>query len=167
MVFKDLLKSLRSSPAHLLQLLPTLRRFQEIKNGILCQRLKLAPSLSEAMFFGTVKETDLVDIGFFFHPFTQGNLIRLAQEGEYTITDVIATLEVNGVETDLTMMQKWPVRKPRPHNRRLPASTPLITGQRVIDTFFPIAKGGSAFPFPAHWIRKNCYSTATCQMVRC
>ncbi len=42
------------------------------------------------------------------------------------------------------MLQKWPVRKPRPHSRRLPASAPLITGQRVIDTFFPIAKGGSA-----------------------
>ncbi len=105
---------------------------------------KVGSKLIGGDVLGTVKETDLVEHRILLSPLTKGNLVRLAQEGEYTITAVIATLEVDGVETDLTMMQKWPVRKPRPHSRRLPASTPLITGQRIIDTFFPIAKGGSA-----------------------
>ena len=74
----------------------------------------------------------------------QGKLVNLAPEGEYTITEYIATIEENGAKTDLPMMQKWPVRRPRPHSRRLPPSVPLITGQRIIDTFFPMAKGGSA-----------------------
>jgi V/A-type H+-transporting ATPase subunit A len=74
----------------------------------------------------------------------QGKLVDLASKGEYTITEVIATIEDNGAKTDLTMTQKWPVRRPRPHTRRLPPSVPLITGQRIIDTFFPMAKGGSA-----------------------
>jgi V/A-type H+/Na+-transporting ATPase subunit A len=65
-------------------------------------------------------------------------------EGNYTITENIATIESDEVKTYLQMLQKWPVRKPRPYGRRLPVSVPLITGQRVIDTFFPIAKGGSA-----------------------
>ena len=65
-------------------------------------------------------------------------------QGDYTITETIATLEADGAKIELPMMHKWPVRRPRPHTRRLPPSVPLITGQRVIDTFFPIAKGGSA-----------------------
>ena len=74
----------------------------------------------------------------------QGKLVEIAPQGDYTITETIATIEVNGAKTELSMLQKWPVRKPRPYSQRLPATAPLITGQRVIDTFFPIAKGGSA-----------------------
>ena len=77
-------------------------------------------------------------------PNLQGKLTQIAPQGDYTITETIATIETNGAKTELSMLQKWPVRKPRPYSRRLPASTPLITGQRVIDTLFPIAKGGSA-----------------------
>ena len=69
--------------------------------------------------------------------------MKIAPKGDYTITEIIATVESNGVEVDLPMLQKWPVQ-PRPHTRRLFATSPLITGQRVIDTFFPVAKGGSA-----------------------
>ena len=70
--------------------------------------------------------------------------MKITSQGDYTITDSIAVVESNGVKIDLPMLQKWPVREPRPHTRRLFATSPLITGQRVIDTFFPIAKGGSA-----------------------
>ncbi len=93
---------------------------------------------------GTVAETDLVENRILIPPTMQGKLVQIAPQGNYTITENIATIEANGKKTDLKMLQKWPVRKPRPYSRRLPASTPLITGQRVIDTFFPIAKGGSA-----------------------
>ena len=74
----------------------------------------------------------------------QGKLVKIVNKGEYTVTDAIATLEVDGKKVDVRMLQRWPVRQPRPYTRRLFASDPLITGQRVIDTFFPIAKGGSA-----------------------
>ena len=73
-----------------------------------------------------------------------GKLTKIAAKGDYTIVETIATLEADGKKTDVQMLQKWPVRKPRPHTKRLFATAPLITGQRVIDTFFPIAKGGSA-----------------------
>jgi len=77
-------------------------------------------------------------------PTLRGKLVDIAPKGDYTIIEVIATLESNGKKIELPMLQKWPVREPRPHSRRLLPSVPLITGQRVIDTFFPIAKGGSA-----------------------
>ena len=100
--------------------------------------------LASGDVIGTVAETDLVEHRILVPPTMQGKLVQIAPQGNYTIIETIATIEANGKKTDLTMLQKWPVRKPRPYSRRLPASTPLITGQRVIDTFFPIAKGGSA-----------------------
>jgi V/A-type H+/Na+-transporting ATPase subunit A len=93
---------------------------------------------------GTVQETDLIEHRILVPPSVRGKLVRIVPQGEYSITETIATVETDGKKNDLQMLQKWPVRRPRPHSRRLPAITPLITGQRVIDTFFPIAKGGSA-----------------------
>ncbi len=93
---------------------------------------------------GTVAETDLVEHRIMIPPLMRGTLVSIVSEGDFTITEPIATLEANGVKTDVAMLQKWPVRKSRPYGRRLPPSVPLITGQRIIDTFFPIAKGGSA-----------------------
>jgi V/A-type H+-transporting ATPase subunit A len=100
--------------------------------------------LASGDVIGTVAETDLVEHRILVPPTMQGKLVQIAPQGNYTIIETIATIEANGKKTDLTMLQRWPVRKPRPHSLRLPASAPLITGQRVIDTFFPIAKGGSA-----------------------
>jgi V/A-type H+/Na+-transporting ATPase subunit A len=93
---------------------------------------------------GTVAETDLIEHRVMIPPLTRGTIVSIVSEGDFTITDSIATLESNGVKTNVSMLQKWPVRKSRPYGRRLPPSVPLITGQRIIDTFFPIAKGGSA-----------------------
>jgi V/A-type H+-transporting ATPase subunit A len=73
-----------------------------------------------------------------------GKLTKIAPKGDYTIVETIASIESDSKSVDVVMLQKWPVRTPRPHTKRLFASTPLITGQRVIDTFFPLAKGGSA-----------------------
>ncbi len=107
-------------------------------------KAKVGTQLTSGDVLGTVNETDLVEHKITIPPNASGKLVQLTSEGEYTITETIATIQTNEAKTELTMLQKWPVRKPRPYTRRLPTSVPLITGQRVIDTFFPIAKGGSA-----------------------
>ncbi len=107
-------------------------------------KAKVGSKLAGGDVLGTVAETPLIEQRIQLPPNMQGKLINLAPQGDYTITDTIATLEINEAKIDLPMLQKWPVRQPRPYSRRLPSTTPLITGQRVIDTFFPIAKGGSA-----------------------
>jgi len=107
-------------------------------------KAKVGANVSSGDVIATVAETDLVEHRILVPPTLQGKLVNIAPKGEYTIKEVIATIEENGTKTDVSMLQKWPVRKPRPYSRRLPPSVPLITGQRIIDTFFPIAKGGSA-----------------------
>ncbi len=107
-------------------------------------KAKIGDKLAGGDVIGTVTETDLVEHRIMVPPTIQGKLVQIASHGNYTITEIVAKLELNGSKTEMSMLQKWPVRMPRPHSRRLPASAPLITGQRVIDTFFPIAKGGSA-----------------------
>ena len=78
-------------------------------------------------------------------PFLSGTINDVVSDGSYTIYDVLATLtDANGKEHPLTMAQKWPIRVPRPIRTRRMVDRPLITGQRVVDTLFPIAKGGMA-----------------------
>lgn len=78
-------------------------------------------------------------------PGLSGTLKMVVPDGEYTINDTLAILTLkDGTELNLTMTQKWPIRVPRPINMRYPASVPLVTGQRILDTLFPIAKGGTA-----------------------
>jgi len=107
-------------------------------------KAKVGANVASGDAIATVAETDLVEHRILVPPTLRGKLVNISPKGEYTITEVIATIEENGTKTDISMLQKWPVRKPRPYSRRLPPSVPLITGQRIIDTFFPIAKGGSA-----------------------
>ena len=71
-------------------------------------------------------------------------MIKEIKSGEFTIRDVVAVLETEIGDRELTMVQYWPARKGRPYDRKLPPTRPLVTGQRVVDTFFPIAKGGVA-----------------------
>ncbi|MDD3402020.1 MAG: V-type ATP synthase subunit A [Hespellia sp.] len=78
-------------------------------------------------------------------PNMEGTVLEVAADGDYTIDEPLLTLELlNGGKKKLTMTQKWPIRIPRPVHHRFPASVPLVTGQRIIDTMFPIAKGGTA-----------------------
>ena len=78
-------------------------------------------------------------------PHISGIITKVMPDGEYTIDEPLVTVELSSGETiDLTMTQKWPIRVPRPTHHRFPASVPLITGQRILDTMFPIAKGGTA-----------------------
>ena len=78
-------------------------------------------------------------------PNLSGTIKEAVPDGDYTILDTIAVLELpDGTTKDLTLCQKWPIRIPRPTLKRYPASRPLVTGQRILDTMFPIAKGGTA-----------------------
>ncbi len=93
---------------------------------------------------GTVDETGLVDHKIMVPPEVEGELDEILSEGEYTVTDNIATVATDDGKEDISMLQEWPVRKPRPIEDKLAPEIPLISGQRVIDSFFPVAKGGTA-----------------------
>lgn len=101
------------------------------------------------VFGGTViaevQETPMIVHKCMLPPDTEGTVESVANDGEYTIDETIATIIQNdGTKKELSMTQKWPIRVPRPTNKRYAASEPLITGQRILDTLFPIAKGGTA-----------------------
>ena len=94
---------------------------------------------------GTVKETDLIDHKIMVPPLHLGGKItKIVSEGDYDLETEIATVEKDGKSSILKMYHKWPVRKSRPYQKRHDPTIPLLTGQRVIDTFFPLAKGGTA-----------------------
>ena len=97
---------------------------------------------------GTVEETIVVTQKIMVPPGMKGT-VKEIKSGEFTVEEVVAVLSTEDGEKELTMMQKWPVRKGRPYQRKLPPQMPLVTGQRVVDTMFPIAKGGvAAVPGP-------------------
>ena len=98
---------------------------------------------------GTVQETEIVEHRIMVKPGVVGTVKSIA-EGDYTVTEQIGSIEtVNGEELPVTLMQKWPVRRGRPFEKKLAPNVPLVTGQRVVDTLFPIAKGGvAAIPGP-------------------
>ncbi|RJP24186.1 MAG: V-type ATP synthase subunit A [Candidatus Abyssobacteria bacterium SURF_5] len=100
-------------------------------------------TVSAGDIIGTVQETTLVEHRIMVPPGLKGEVSAI-ESGQFTITDVVAELKVNGKTHQLTMMQRWPVRSPRPYKEKLMPNIPLITGQRVIDAFFPIGKGGTA-----------------------
>ncbi|TMI08299.1 V-type ATP synthase subunit A [Candidatus Bathyarchaeota archaeon] len=93
---------------------------------------------------GTVKETTLITQRIMVPPNQSGKIISIVPEGDYTITEPIGELETKTGPVSLFMMHTWPVRIARPFKRKLPSEIPLITGQRIIDFFFPVAKGGTA-----------------------
>jgi V/A-type H+/Na+-transporting ATPase subunit A len=106
--------------------------------------LKKGDEISAGSILGTVEETPLLTHSILVPPDHQGGKITdIASEGDYDIEHVIAITEKDGNKTQLKMYHKWPVRRPRPYTERYDPSVPLITGQRVIDTYFPIAKGGT------------------------
>ena len=97
---------------------------------------------------GTVQETAIVQQKIMV-PYGVEGTVKEIKSGEYTVEDVIAVIETKDGDKELTMVQKWPVRRGRPYVKKLPLDKPLVTGQRVVDTFFPIAKGGvAAVPGP-------------------
>ena len=101
---------------------------------------------------GTVQETKVVLHKILVPVGVQGEVDFIAEEGDYTVAELIAIVDGR----DLTMMQRWPVRKGRPYKSKMAPDLPMVTGQRVIDTLFPIAKGGvAAVPGSVRWLRRT------------
>lgn len=97
---------------------------------------------------GTVQETPIV-VHKIMAPYGMKGTVKSITEGDYTVEQTVAVLETPDGEKELTLMQKWPVRTGRPYKEKLPPDKPLVTGQRVIDAMFPIARGGvAAVPGP-------------------
>lgn len=107
--------------------------------------VKVGDMLRGGHIYGEVPETHLITHKLMVPPKLSGTVIDVAPNGQYTLNEwVVKLLDDEGVIHKLTLVQKWPIKTARPILNRLPISIPLITGQRVIDTLFPIAKGGTA-----------------------
>lgn len=104
---------------------------------------KKGDKVKEGDYLGFVQETKLVKHYIMVPPQTEGE-VKSIKAGEFTIDETVAVIKTAGGDVEIKMKQKWPVRKPRPYLEKLPPERPLFTGQRVVDMFFPIAKGGTA-----------------------
>lgn len=101
--------------------------------------------LHAGAIFAEVPETRAIVHKCMIPPALEGTVAEIKPDGKYTINDTLLVLELsNGERKEITMTQHWPIRVPRPVHKRYPASIPLVTGQRILDTMFPIAKGGTA-----------------------
>lgn len=106
---------------------------------------KVGDEVKGGDIYATIPETDLITHKCMVSPYTKGKVIEVAPSGQYKIDDVVMKIETaDGGIVECTLTQKWPIKQARPVTKRLPISMPLVTGQRVIDTLFPIAKGGTA-----------------------
>lgn len=107
--------------------------------------VKVGDYLKGGDVYATVPETDLITHKCMVSPYISGEVVEVKENGQYTVNDVVMKLkDDNGNIVECTLTQKWPIKNARPVQKRLPISMPLVTGQRVIDTLFPIAKGGTA-----------------------
>lgn len=107
--------------------------------------VKKGDNVTAGSILGLVDETPLIEHRIMVPPeHSGGKVIEVIDEGDYNIEKVIVTVEKNGSKQDLKMYHRWPVRRGRPYSERFDPDIPLVTGQRVIDTFFPLVKGGTA-----------------------
>lgn len=108
-------------------------------------KVKVGDVLKGGDIYATCPETPVIEHRCMLSPILCGEVVWTAGDGDYTIDDVVVKIKTsNGKEEDLTLCQRWPIKQARPFMDRLPINKPLITGQRVIDTVLPIAKGGTA-----------------------
>lgn len=105
--------------------------------------VKQGEILGGGSVIGTVQETDVIEHRIMLPPNVQGRLTWIAPEGDYNLEEKVAKVESGSDQIEIKLYQRWPVRIGRPYVRRRPHSEPLITGQRVIDTLFPVARGGA------------------------
>ncbi len=118
------------------------------KKWLFTPKLNVGEDAFEGDIIGEVQETACV-VHKITVPVGVSGKVKKIEKGEFRVTDTVCVLEKDGKEENLTLMQKWQVRKPRPYKEKLQPDEPLITGQRVIDCLFPIAKGGvAAIPGP-------------------
>ena len=107
--------------------------------------VKVGDKLHGGDIYAQCPETPLITHRCMVPPYTEGTVEYVAPDGKYKVNDVIVKLRIDEETVqELTLVQKWPIRAPRPINKRLPISKPLITGQRIVDTVLPLAKGGTA-----------------------
>ncbi|MDE6060402.1 MAG: V-type ATP synthase subunit A, partial [Clostridia bacterium] len=110
--------------------------------------VNVGDSVESGSVIGTVQENVLI-IHKIMLPYGVRGTVTEIKSGEFTVDETIAVVKTENGEKQITMLQKWPVRKGRPYKEKMSPLTPLVTGQRVIDTLFPIAKGGvAAVPGP-------------------
>ena len=108
-------------------------------------KVKVGDSIKGGDIYAVCPETPVIEHRCMLSPYLKGEITWVAENGDYRINDVVAKLrKEDGTEVELTLCQKWPIKQARPFTNRLPINKPLITGQRVIDTVLPIAKGGTA-----------------------
>ncbi|MCY3975969.1 MAG: V-type ATP synthase subunit A, partial [Thaumarchaeota archaeon] len=106
--------------------------------------VNVGDEVSAGSILGAVHETELIEHSIMLPPdHSGGKITSVVKEGEYDIETEIATVNKNGKSDNIKMYHKWAVRQPRPYKQRYDPTIPLLTGQRVIDTFFPLAKGGT------------------------
>lgn len=111
-------------------------------------KVKVGDKVIAGDIIGTVQETPAV-VHKILAPYGTEGIVKDVKSGDFTITDTVVTLTHNEKEKDLSMLQVWPVRKKRPFTKKIAPKEPMVTGQRVIDTLFPIARGGiAAIPGP-------------------
>ncbi|MBR1657865.1 MAG: V-type ATP synthase subunit A [Synergistaceae bacterium] len=106
-------------------------------------KVKVGEEVIAGDILGTVQETVVVEHRIMV-PFGIKGKVEKIEKGEHTVEDVIAVIDDNGTKHEIKMLQRWPVRKPRPVKTRLAPNVPMTTGQRVVDAFFPVALGGTA-----------------------
>lgn len=108
-------------------------------------KVKVGDVLKGGDIYAICPETDLIEHRCMLSPLLSGKVVEVKENGQYKINDVVMKIEdEHGQIHECTLCQKWPIKQARPTLERLPISIPLVTGQRVIDTLFPIAKGGTA-----------------------
>src|SRR3712207_2240354 len=106
-------------------------------------KVKHSDKVKAGDILGTVQETEVVNHKIMVPYGIEGEVITIF-EGDYTVEDVVCEIDTKDGVKKVKLMQKWPVRKGRPYAKKLNPEAPLVTGQRIIDTFFPVAKGGAA-----------------------
>lgn len=107
--------------------------------------VKVGDRLTSGQTYATCQETHLIEHRCMLSPVLEGEVTEVMPNGSYTVNDTVVRIrDAEGISHDLTLCQKWPIRTARPIKKRIPLNRPLITGQRVIDTMFPVAKGGTA-----------------------
>ena len=107
-------------------------------------RVKAGDIVRPGVLLGVVPETPLIEHRVLTPFGVEGKLIDVAPEGDYSVHDIVATVDMESEQRPIALAERWPVRSERPVQERLEPSRPLVTGQRVVDTFVPIAKGGTA-----------------------
>ena len=124
----------------------TIPSLDEEKKWDVTMKIKEGDVVTSGQIFATCPETSLIEHRSLIPVGIKGKVVKAVSDGAYTVKDVLAVIEDESTheQKEVTLMQKWAIRTPRPIKGREPITMPLITGQRVVDTMFPIAKGGSS-----------------------